>query len=205
MARCCSCLGRDWKTRDNMYAQLPTQQARTKRVFSSVFMVSKHMVTHLHNSATYTDDQITKHCLGKNKICLPKASCARGVNLTNSEWIKLRSCPLCMCKPSVLPTLKPHLDAESDLVTPQVGSSVTLRCEAHGVPVPEVTWYKNGLQLAAGNGLKMDHHQLEIIGVQVREKCFYVIHVWGSKQNTRKYFKDSKVAFERPPVSRLTS
>lgn len=73
-----------------------------------------------------------------------------------------------MCKPSVVPTLKPRHDAESDSVTPQVGSSVSLRCEAHGVPDPEVTWYKNGLQLAPGNGLRMDGHQLEIIGVQVR-------------------------------------
>lgn len=83
-----------------------------------------------------------------------------------------------MCKPSVTPTLKPRVDAESDFVTPQVGSSVTLRCEAHGVPVPEVTWYKNGLQLTAGNGLKMDDHNLEIIGVQV----------WKSKQTTRECY-----------------
>lgn len=87
-----------------------------------------------------------------------------------------------MCKPPVTPTLKPRVDAESDFVTPQVGSSVTLRCEAHGVPVPEVTWYKNGLQLTAGNGLKMDDHNLEIIGVQVGKL------VWRSKQTTRECY-----------------
>lgn len=80
-----------------------------------------------------------------------------------------------MCKPSVLPTLKPSIDTPSELITPQVGSSVTLKCEAHGVPEPEVTWYKNGLQLAAGNGLKMDRYQMEIVGVQVRN-TFDVIH-----------------------------
>lgn len=125
------------------------------------------------------------------KICLLKTSCDRGAYLTNSELIKLILCLLCMCKPSVLPTLKPRLDTEPDLATAQVGSSVTLRCEAHGVPEPEVTWYKNGLQLAPGNGLKMDHHQLEIVGVQVRNILLHHTCL-GSKLNTRKYFEDLK-------------
>ncbi|XP_033947808.1 hemicentin-1 [Pseudochaenichthys georgianus] len=77
----------------------------------------------------------------------------------------------------VLPTLKPRQDAESDSIPWQVGSSVTLRCEAHGVPAPEVTWYKNGLQLAAGNGLKMDPQQLEIIGVQIADGGTYTCRV----------------------------
>lgn len=74
---------------------------------------------------------------------------------------------VCLCKTTVLPTLKPLHDAGSESMTPQVGSSVTLRCVAQGFPKPEVTWYKNGQQLAAGNGLKMDDNQLEITGVQV--------------------------------------
>ncbi|CAJ1068041.1 hemicentin-1 [Xyrichtys novacula] len=77
----------------------------------------------------------------------------------------------------VPPTLKTRPSAESDSVTPQVGSSVTLRCEANGVPQPEVTWYKNGLQLAAGNGLKMDRHHLEIVGVQLADGGTYTCKV----------------------------
>uniref|UniRef100_A0A8C1LEB7 Hemicentin 2 n=1 Tax=Cyprinus carpio TaxID=7962 RepID=A0A8C1LEB7_CYPCA len=69
-----------------------------------------------------------------------------------------------------LPTLVPRLGSESEVMTPQVGSSLILRCEANGTPEPEVTWYRNGLQLAAGNGLRIERQQLEIVGVQVKKQ-----------------------------------
>lgn len=61
----------------------------------------------------------------------------------------------------------PRLESESEVMTSLVGSSLILRCEASGIPEPEVTWYRNGLQLAAGNGLRIERQQLEIVGVQV--------------------------------------
>lgn len=75
-------------------------------------------------------------------------------------------------------------------MTPQVGSSIVLWCDAHGVPEPEVTWYKNGRQLAKGNGLKINGHQLEVIGVQVgrnalRHRCVRL----EAKQNPYKDIK----------------
>ncbi|KAG9354593.1 hypothetical protein JZ751_001306, partial [Albula glossodonta] len=77
----------------------------------------------------------------------------------------------------VPPTLKPRTESEPDIVTPQVGSFVSLRCEAEGVPEPEITWYRNGLQLAPGNGLRVDRHLLEIQGVQVADSGIYTCKV----------------------------
>lgn len=66
------------------------------------------------------------------------------------------------------PTLKPRGNFESEVVTPQVGSNVLLRCEAQGAPEPEVTWYHNGLQMVPGDRLDIEGHLLHIKGVQVR-------------------------------------
>uniref|UniRef100_H2MDX8 Hemicentin 2 n=1 Tax=Oryzias latipes TaxID=8090 RepID=H2MDX8_ORYLA len=88
-----------------------------------------------------------------------------------------------------LPTLKPLHDAESESMTPQLGSSVTLRCVANGFPKPEVTWYKNGQQLAAGNGLKMNSNQLEIIGVQISDGGTYTCKVSNMAGQVDRTFK----------------
>ncbi|XP_023814399.1 hemicentin-1 [Oryzias latipes] len=97
----------------------------------------------------------------------------------------------------VLPTLKPLHDAESESMTPQLGSSVTLRCVANGFPKPEVTWYKNGQQLAAGNGLKMNSNQLEIIGVQISDGGTYTCKVSNMAGQVDRTFK---LAVHIPPV-----
>ncbi|XP_055017752.1 hemicentin-1 [Boleophthalmus pectinirostris] len=95
----------------------------------------------------------------------------------------------------VLPTLKPRPGGET--VTLQVGSSVTLQCEAHGVPRPEVTWYKNGLQLAPGNGLIINDHQLEITGVQIADGGTYTCKVSNVAGQVDRTFR---VAVHVPPA-----
>ncbi|KAK6480953.1 hemicentin-1-like [Huso huso] len=60
------------------------------------------------------------------------------------------------------PTLKPRPSPDQDVLNPSAGASITLHCEAEGVPEPEVTWYRNGLQLEPGNGLQTSQHGLEI-------------------------------------------
>ncbi|XP_072563615.1 hemicentin-1 [Paramormyrops kingsleyae] len=75
------------------------------------------------------------------------------------------------------PTLKPRGNFESEVVTPQVGSNVLLRCEAQGTPEPEVTWYHNGLQMVPGGRLEIEGHLLQITGVQVSDSGMYICKV----------------------------
>ncbi|XP_016112004.1 hemicentin-1 [Sinocyclocheilus grahami] len=96
-----------------------------------------------------------------------------------------------------LPSLVPRLESESEVMTPQVGSSLSLRCEANGTPEPEVTWYRNGLQLAAGNGLRIERQQLEIVGVQVADGGVYTCKVSNIAGQVDRTFR---VTVHVPPV-----
>ncbi|KTG07072.1 hypothetical protein cypCar_00042446, partial [Cyprinus carpio] len=96
-----------------------------------------------------------------------------------------------------LPTLVPRFESESEVMTPQVGSSIILRCEANGIPEPEVTWYRNGLQLTAGNGLRIEHQQLEIVGVQVADGGVYTCKVSNIAGQVDRIFR---VTVHVPPV-----
>ncbi|XP_001920501.5 hemicentin-1 [Danio rerio] len=96
-----------------------------------------------------------------------------------------------------LPALVPRLESESEVRTPLVGSTLILRCEANGIPKPEVTWYRNGLQLAAGNGLRIERQQLEIVGVQVADGGVYTCKVSNIAGQVDRTFR---VTVHVPPV-----
>ncbi|KAJ8379625.1 hypothetical protein SKAU_G00004030 [Synaphobranchus kaupii] len=93
---------------------------------------------------------------------------------TNPAGLDQKSIQLSVYVP---PVLKPRSDSEPEFVTPQMGTFVSLRCEAEGTPEPEVTWYRNGLQLAPGNGLRVEGHLLEMQGVQVADNGIYTCKV----------------------------
>ncbi|MGH0143069.1 UNVERIFIED_CONTAM: hypothetical protein FKN15_022424 [Acipenser sinensis] len=75
------------------------------------------------------------------------------------------------------PTLKPRPSPDQDDLNPSAGASITLHCEAEGVPEPKVTWYRNGLQLEPGNGLQTSQHGLEIQEAQVVDSGLYTCKV----------------------------
>ncbi|XP_028269954.1 hemicentin-1 isoform X2 [Parambassis ranga] len=194
----------------SLTVQVPPRIIGSKE--EEVSVIKDHMVSLLCDVQAYPPPEITWtrdgqvlhfssgiHILpGSQMLQLPRARLEDAgqyvCTATNSAGQDQKSILLSVY---VLPTLKPRLDPQSDLVTPQIGSSVTLRCEAHGVPEPEVTWYKNGLQLAAGNGLKMDRHQLEIIGVQIADGGTYTCKVSNVAGQVDRTFR---ITVHIPPV-----
>lgn len=65
------------------------------------------------------------------------------------------------------PTLLPLPHSGSEVMTPHIGSSVTLSCEAQGIPEPEVTWYRNEQKLKSGTTLQLTGQKLMINSMQV--------------------------------------
>lgn len=55
----------------------------------------------------------------------------------------------------------------------RAGETAVFQCEADALPEPVVTWYKNGHQLALGNGARtlLRGQRLEIENAQVRLGC----------------------------------
>ncbi|XP_035392059.1 hemicentin-1 [Electrophorus electricus] len=97
----------------------------------------------------------------------------------------------------VPPTLLAQRDTESEVMSSQVGSSVTFRCEAGGVPEPEVTWYRNGLQLSDGSGLQIGPQQLRIVQVQVSDGGIYTCEVSNPAGQLNRTFR---LKVHVPPV-----
>ncbi|KAJ3604124.1 hypothetical protein NHX12_028865 [Muraenolepis orangiensis] len=97
----------------------------------------------------------------------------------------------------VLPSLRPRVESESELLTPQLGSTISLRCEARGVPEPQVTWYRNGLQLVPGNSLRMERHRLDIVGVQLSDGGTFTCQVSNVAGQVDRTFR---VMVHVPPV-----
>ncbi|XP_062854783.1 hemicentin-1 [Trichomycterus rosablanca] len=77
--------------------------------------------------------------------------------------------------PSLLPL--PH--SESEVMTPQVGSSVTLTCEAQGVPEPDVTWYRNSVRLRSERNVHITEWTLTLNPVQVSDGGVYSCTVFN--------------------------
>ncbi|KAL7827239.1 hypothetical protein SRHO_G00329570 [Serrasalmus rhombeus] len=156
----------------------------------AVSVVEGHMVSLLCDVQAYPAAEITwtrdgevlqfstgAHVLpGGQMLQLPRAQQQDAgqyvCTATNSAGQDQKSILLSVYVP---PTLLPH--SGSEVMTPLLGSAVTLHCEAQGVPEPEVTWYHNGQQLTAEGGLLLNQQQLKIAGVQVADGGIYTCRV----------------------------
>ncbi|KAG9270615.1 hemicentin-2-like [Astyanax mexicanus] len=111
---------------------------------------------------------------------------------TNSAGQDQKSILLNVYVPPTLVT-----DSGSEVLTPQLGSAVTLHCEARGVPEPEVTWYHNGQQLSAESGLQANQKQLKIAQVQVADGGIYTCKVSNPAGQLERTFR---LTVRVPPV-----
>ena len=59
----------------------------------------------------------------------------------------------CLALGTVVPEVTIHGVDGNGRVTPTVGSSVELRCEGAGYPVPKLLWTRSGIELGTSNSL----------------------------------------------------
>ncbi|KAM9476100.1 hemicentin-1 isoform 3-T3 [Clarias gariepinus] len=95
---------------------------------------------------------------------------------TNSAGQAQKSIMLNVYAPPILLPL-PHTGSE--VMSPHIGSSVTLSCEAQGIPVPEVTWYRNGQKLTSGKFIQLIGQKLTINSMQVSDEGVYICKVFN--------------------------
>nr|XP_032653549.1 hemicentin-2 isoform X2 [Chelonoidis abingdonii] len=89
----------------------------------------------------------------------------------------------------VPPTITQPPGGQPEVVMVRAGETAVLQCEADALPEPVVTWYKNGHQLALGNGARtlLRGQRLEIDNAQVSDKGLYsckVTNVAGEAEQT---------------------
>uniref|UniRef100_A0A8C3XUU2 Hemicentin-2 n=3 Tax=Chelydra serpentina TaxID=8475 RepID=A0A8C3XUU2_CHESE len=89
----------------------------------------------------------------------------------------------------VPPTITQPPGGQQEVVMVRAGETAVLQCEADALPEPVVTWYKNGHQLALGNGARtlLRGQRLEIENAQVSDKGLYsckVTNVAGEAEQT---------------------
>ncbi|XP_037392153.1 hemicentin-2 isoform X1 [Pygocentrus nattereri] len=176
----------------------------------AVSVVEGHMVSLLCDVQAYPAAEITwtrdgevlqfstgAHVLpGGQMLQLPRAQQQDAgqyvCTATNSAGQDQKSILLSVYVP---PSLLPH--SGSEVMTPLLGSAVTLHCEAQGVPEPEVTWYHNGQQLTAEGGLLLNQQQLKIAGVQVADGGIYTCRVSNPAGQLERTFR---LTVHVPPV-----
>ena len=61
-----------------------------------------------------------------------------------------------------------------DNVTASSNTAITIRCPVSGVPTPDVTWQKNGVQITVGDKLSItDDNRLVINDAEIRHSAKY--------------------------------